>query len=213
MAIDESKYKVYTWKNWMYIHWIINPGLIINEVILGQRVPKIALEDKTSDLPRIERSFIPCPHCKKIHDARIWSAQNGTAFKNWFGLFCPNCEQIIPCIMNIFSSIILIITYPIWGLLKNKLKMYWLSKQPERYSGIVASETPNYFSGKGWVKVGLAWGAFMFLLMVVVTPIIQGKEITIISLLIGLPVWLCGGLGFGYFMKLSMNKKGKSKTS
>ena len=48
MEFDKEKYKVYTWKNWMMLHWILNPGLAINELILGQRVPKVSLEDKTN---------------------------------------------------------------------------------------------------------------------------------------------------------------------
>ena len=46
MEFDKEKYKVYTWKNWMMLHWILNPGLAINELILGQRVPKVSLEDE-----------------------------------------------------------------------------------------------------------------------------------------------------------------------
>jgi hypothetical protein len=52
------------------LHWILNPGLAINELILGQRVPKVRLEDKTIDKPRIERVLIPCPHCETLHDGR-----------------------------------------------------------------------------------------------------------------------------------------------
>ena len=61
MEFNKEKYKIYTWKNWMVLHWILNPGLAINELILGQRIPKISLEDKISNKPRIERTFIPCP--------------------------------------------------------------------------------------------------------------------------------------------------------
>ena len=43
MEFNKEKYKIYTWKNWMVLHWILNPGLAINELILGQRVPKISL--------------------------------------------------------------------------------------------------------------------------------------------------------------------------
>ncbi|MGK0413746.1 MAG: hypothetical protein ACJA1B_001954, partial [Polaribacter sp.] len=111
MEFDKEKFKVYSWKNWMMLHWILNPGLAINELILGQRIPKISLEDKISDKPRMERSFIPCPHCKTLHDGITWSTQNRTAFKNWFGLYCTNCEKIIPCLMNAFSFILLAITF------------------------------------------------------------------------------------------------------
>lgn len=63
MDIHKNKCKVYTWKHWMILHYILNPGLAINELILGQRVPKITPEDKSSEKPRVERSYVPCPHC------------------------------------------------------------------------------------------------------------------------------------------------------
>lgn len=49
MEFNKDKYKVYTWKNWMMLHFILNPGLAINDLIFGQRVPKIRLEDKISN--------------------------------------------------------------------------------------------------------------------------------------------------------------------
>ena len=115
MEFNKEKYKIYSWKNWMMLHWILNPGLAINELILGQRIPKISLEDKTIDKPRIERSLVPCPHCDTLHDTRTWSIQNGTAFNNWFGLYCKNCGNIIPCLTNVFSFLILALTFPFWG--------------------------------------------------------------------------------------------------
>ena len=47
MKLDKKRYKVYSWKNFMVLHWMINPALVINELFFGQRVPKISLEDKT----------------------------------------------------------------------------------------------------------------------------------------------------------------------
>ena len=85
---------------------MLNPGLAINELILGQRVPKIMLIDQISDKPFMERTYVPCPHCDTYHDGRTWSQQNNTAFKNWFGLYCPNCGDIIPCIRNWTSALI-----------------------------------------------------------------------------------------------------------
>src|SRR5690606_7153102 len=29
--IDKHKYKIYTWKNWTYLHYIINPGVAFGE--------------------------------------------------------------------------------------------------------------------------------------------------------------------------------------
>lgn len=207
----DKKYTVYTWKNWMYLHWIINPGLVINELILGQRIPKITLVDKTSNKSKLESSYIPCPHCNTIHDAKTWSTTNKTAFKNWFGLYCPNCDNIIPCLINIFSYLILAITYPIWGWFKKPLKSSWLEKQPERFKNLDLESKPNPFAGKGWIKIGFSWGFFMFVFMTIVFPLSQGEEITLLKTLIGIPVWIIASLLFGYTMKLLMGNPQKKK--
>lgn len=213
MEYDNKKWKIYTRKNWMMIHWMINPALAINELILGQRVPKISLEDKQSDKPRIERTYIPCPHCEELHDSRTWSAENNTAFKNWFGLYCPNCGKIIPCLMNIFSLIILAITFPLWGWFKDSLKNNWLKKQPKRFADIDSTNFSNSYEGSGWLKQGLSFGIIMYFFMTILFPIILKEEITQENLLIGIPINLIGGLVFGYAMKLFMTKKEKNTTS
>ncbi len=207
MKFDKEKYKVYTWKNGMILHWILNPGLAINELILGQRVPKISLEDKTIDKPRIERTFVPCPHCETLHDGRTWSTTNGTAFKNWFGLYCKNCGKIIPCLSNILSFLILLITFPVWGWFRDSLKEKWLEKQPKRYENIDIENIPNPFDKKNWILSGLIWGAFMFLIISIILPSFSGQIITLKSLFVGVISWTIGGLAFGYIMKLFNNKK------
>lgn len=202
----DKKYKVYTWKNWIYLHWMLNPGLVINELILGQRVPKLSLIDKTSNKPRFESSFIPCPHCETIHDDRTWSAANGTGFKNWFGLYCPNCKQIIPCSTNIFTGIILILTYPLWGWFRKSLKVKWLKKQPDRFKTINTPTTPKLINKKGWIVMGLTWGALMFLTMTFGFPFFMGEEVNLEDISIGLVIWSIAGLIFGYTMKVFLNK-------
>lgn len=213
MEFDKEKYKVYTWKNWMMLHWVLNPGLAINELLFGQRVPKVSLEDKTSKKPRVERTFVPCPHCEKLHDGRTWATQNGTAFKNWFGLYCPNCGKIIPCLRNWFSLIILAVTFPVWGWFRKSLKSKWLKNQPKRYEKIDITIKPNPFDKKAWIKTGLTWGTMMFLIMTVVFPYFIGQKITLRSILAGLIIWTIGGLVFGYTMKLISTKKGKNTSS
>ena len=84
MDIDHNKYKVWKLPNLLLVHWILNPGLAFNELILGQRMPKVTLIDKTSDVPLMEKQYIPCPHCGAIHNGLIWSKKN--AFGNWFGI-------------------------------------------------------------------------------------------------------------------------------
>lgn len=210
MEFDREKYNVYTWKNWMILHWILNPGLVINELIVGQRVPKVSLEEK-SNKPRVERSRIPCPHCNTLHDGRTWSTHNGTAFKNWFGLYCPTCGNIIPCLINVFSFIILALTYPIWGWFKNSLKAQWLKKQPKRFENRNLERIPNPFDKKTWPITGLTFGAIMFVVMSLVYPYLTGVEITWETLLSGAIIWAIGGLTFGYVMKIYMGKSFQKK--
>jgi len=208
MNFDKDKYKVYTWKNWMVLHYLLNPGLVINELILGQRIPKVSLEDQTSEKPFLERSYVPCPHCETLHDGRTWSTQNGTAFKNWFGLYCPNCGEIIPCLMNLTTLLVLTVTFPIWGWFKNSLKQRWLENQPARYKDIEPDQVENPFEGLGWIKEGLGWGILTSILLLIFFPLI-GIDILsrqVIVTFLGLIV--VGGPLFGFIMKLFFEKTG-----
>lgn len=53
MEIDTKKFRVYTWKHWASLHWSLNPGLALNELVFGQKMPKIYLEDIGSYKPKI----------------------------------------------------------------------------------------------------------------------------------------------------------------
>src|SRR5690625_4170602 len=109
--IDKNRYKIYTWKNWMMLHWIINPGLAVNDLILRQRVPKLSLLDKTIDKPRVERTFIPCPHCSSLLVGCSWSTQSGMAFNSRFRLYCKDCGCVMPCLNNGVSFIVLVVNF------------------------------------------------------------------------------------------------------
>ena len=191
----------------MVFHWILNPVVAINELILGQRIPKVMLEDKTLNKPKFQRTFVPCPHCKTLHDQKTWATQNGTAFKNWFGLYCKSCGNIIPCVTNAFSFLILAITFPVWGWFKKDLKSIWLKKQPKRYENSNINQESNAFNENHWIKAGLLWGAFMFLLNDIVHPYFNEEKITGATLFFGAILWAIGGLAFGHSMNAFMNKK------
>lgn len=211
MVVDRTKYKVWDRKNFNVIHFMLNPGLAINELILGQRVPKIMLIDQTSDKPLMERTYVPCPHCGIYHDGRTWSQQNKTAFKNWFGLYCSNCKGIIPCIRNWTSALLLCLTYPIWFWWINSWKRSWLNKQPERYSKLNFQAIEH--KKVNWLRMGLLWGTFMFIVMTLLMPLITGTEYSLTLILVNLPIWAIGGLTFGYVMKLWMGKKIRNDNS
>lgn len=61
---------------------------------------------------------------------------------------------------------------------------------------------------KSWIKFGLIWGVFMFLMMNIVFPLIDGNGLDIKRVLIGIPVWIVFGLIFGYVSR----KKPKPNT-
>ena len=58
-----------------------------------------------------------------------------------------------------------------------------------------------------WLISGLLFGLFMYFAMAIIYPLIAQQEITQRALVIGIPLWLIGGLGWGYIMKIVMNKK------
>jgi hypothetical protein len=209
MEFDHDRYKVYTWRHPFILHWILNPGLAINELVFGQRVPRLSLIDRTEEYPQLEGSRVPCPHCGTLNDGRTWSAQNGTAFGNWFGLYCPACGGVIPCLMNATSWLILAVTFPLWGWFRKPLFERWLRRQPARFRDLDLSSQPDPYAGRGWIVQGLSFGAIMFLLMELLFRWLMGDPITGRSLLIGLVIWTLGGLAFGYSMKLFMQKQGK----
>ena len=210
MNYDKTKYKVWTWKNPMMLHWIINPGLAFNELALGQRPPKVTLIERNSNKSLVERTLIPCPHCETLHSGLKWSSQNKTAFKNWFGYYCDNCGNIIPCLRNLTSYVILGVTFPIWFWFQDKWKEKWLEKQKIRFSkplNLAYSEPTK----SQWLLTGVVFGVFMYVLMEILFPLIEGESLTQKRLLLGIPAWLIGGVIFGLIMKW-FNRKRKMKT-
>ena len=207
VVYDKSKFKVRTCLHWTMIHWIINPGFVINELVLGQCEPIILLVDLAKDKPINQRQFVPCPHCAMLHDKRKWSNKN--AFKNWFGLYCPNCGQTIPCIHNLTSLLIIILSSPIWIWFVRKWKENWLKQQPSRFENTEVKKVTS--QNELWLKMGFGWGGQMFVIMTLITPLLQGKVITPKNVLIGFVVWILGGFAFGYNMKYRMGKKNENK--
>ena len=68
MHYDKNKYKIWNWKSPVIFHWMLNPGVVINELILGQTIPKVMLIELEGDKPFYNRSLVPCPHCKTLHN-------------------------------------------------------------------------------------------------------------------------------------------------
>lgn len=203
MNIDQTKYKVWTWKSPMVLHWIINPGLMVNELILGQRVPKITLIEKDNSKPLAERSFIPCPHCDTLHSGLKWTPQNNTAFQNWFGLYCDHCEKIIPCVRNLTSFLVIILTAPLWFWFKDNWKQKWLAEQKEKFSKPLSLITPQF----NWKHIGMRFGIDMFILMNLFEYFIMHQPLSLLRLLLSLIIYLLSGIFFGFIMKQLVSGK------
>ena len=60
------------------------------------------------------------------------------------------------------------------------------------------------FEGLGWIREGLFFGLFMFFFNTLLLPIILGEEYSLLKILVGIPLWILGGLSFGYAMKITM---------
>ena len=135
MRYDKNRFKIRTLPDPLVLNWVLNPLIVFNELIFGQRLPKVTLIDKKSDKSSMEGSYIPCPHCDTLHDSRLWA--KGNAFEHWFGFVCPSCHEIIPCLWNIFSLAILAITFPLWYIPARFFRRRWLEKEKERLAKVL----------------------------------------------------------------------------
>lgn len=79
-------------------HWVINPGLAVNELILGQRLPKQMFICQSCPDPLGMRTFVHCTGCGTYSGSMIWSRGNG--FGHWLGLVCPECGRRVPMLAN-----------------------------------------------------------------------------------------------------------------
>lgn len=95
------------WWNVLILHWLINPGLAVNEVFLGQRIPSRILTCRRC--MGMASQFCQCPGCSRFHHLKIWEK---VPFGNWLGLVCPDCGVSIPCYKNFTSRILLFLALP-----------------------------------------------------------------------------------------------------
>lgn len=202
MKVDDKKFKTWQLPSPLLLHWILNPGLAINELVLGQRIPKVTLIDETSDAPLIERQYVPCPHCHTIHQGAIWSKKG--AFQNWFGLVCPTCEKIIPCLWNITSLLLLAVFSPLWWWFHQPLKEKWRQFKLRQYA-TTNFDVPLHENSTSWLKIGVTFGILMFVLALTILWLndnLADKSLLSITIVCAL-----AGVGFGGAMKLLLGTK------
>ena len=162
MQYDKNRFKVHSLPHPLVLFWVLFPALIVNELIFGQRQPKVTLIDKESDKPLLERCYIPCPHCETLNDARLWGKRN--AFGHWFGFVCPSCHQVIPCLWNVFSLAVLAITFPLWYFPARFFRPRWLEKEKKRLANVlerplIQAKSINWLlRGTRWIHVRVYGG-------------------------------------------------------
>lgn len=204
----------------MYWHAILNPGIAFNELVLGQRSPQRVYVCKSCDLPMVDRGYVHCSECGTFHNGRIWSHKN--AFGNWIGLACPSCSALIPCMWNLTSRLLLLVSAPVWWFPVKQYKTKLIAQQYKR----IADNQTNYVDEKSntpikinYTRMGLQFGFLMGLCMAFLPFVLLGISgfshqfglgvffISILGFLISIP----SGLLFGFMMKSIMDKKGDQR--
>ena len=199
-------FKRLEWPNWMIVHWVLNPGLAFNEVVLGQRLPKLMLTCQSCPGPLLERQFVPCPHCGTVHDGLRWAGRHG--FGNWLGMVCPECKKRIPCLWNLTSLVVLALLSPLWYV---PYRYYFrdrpTSPPPSR------PDLPTTKTVKWW-KMGLFYGSVMWAstsLMSAIHPCPKTGPVSTLSVAIDAVIWLAAGAVFGLFMQFFLTRKSKTR--
>jgi MFS family permease len=189
----------------LILHWVLNPGLAFNEVVLGQRLPKLQLICRTCEGALMERSYVPCPTCRHIHWGRLWKRTR--AFGNGRRISCPACGAAIPCLWNVFSLVILAVTSPLWVL---PYRLYFRGRPVRPIYDLVdgVPPKPRAITRKTWILMGAGWGALMWVVMSLLPVLLPpDKERVSRMLIVGLPVWAFGGLTFGFLMWLFLGRR------
>lgn len=98
------------------VHWMLNPGLAFNELVLGQVVPRYTdtCAGCTFSPAFGKGRYVQCGDCGAYHNNQVWEGANG--FGNWLGMVCPDCGGTVPRVWNFLSLIVLTLTFPIWWL-------------------------------------------------------------------------------------------------
>jgi len=66
---------------------------------------------------------------------------------------------------------------------------------------------------KNWIREGLIFGCFIYVLNILIFPMLfENTELSLKRALIGIPVFLVCGLGYGYFTRILYPKWTKKKT-
>lgn len=192
------------------LHWVLNPCLALNELILGQRIPARELVDQLSDAPWFERVYLECKRCGELHKALLWRK---STMGNWFGLLCPVCEAKIPTLLNVFSRALLIPTAPLWFPLKLAFEKQLHRKQLARIRN-TPSLPPDIrgMSLRAALVTGGVWATLMYLFFILIMPMIARTDMSSQTpMTYALAALMCavGGLLFGLYLRWASNRRVK----
>ena len=207
MQYDKNRFKVRSLSHPLVLLWILFPGTMFFELMLGLRLPKVVLIDKENDKPRT--TYIPCPHCETLNDRRLWAA-----FEHWFGFVCPSCHEIIPCLWNIFSLGILAITFPLWYFPVRLFRHRWIEKEKERLAKVLERpliQAKSINSPLIFLISAFASGVSMWVMWVVMEVLWERGEWDLKTMLESLPICIVAGFGMGVFMGWIEKDKEKEK--
>ncbi|MEO1039496.1 MAG: hypothetical protein AAFX09_08110 [Pseudomonadota bacterium] len=201
MEYDRDRFTVWKLPHWALVHWVVNPGLAINELIFGQRIPKVTLVERNPDKALNDRQFAPCPSCGAINDGRVYGA---SAFGNYAGLACIECGEKIPTLKNALTWLLLMVTWPVWKPLERRYGPAMLARQHERLKAVQAEGLPEKTKVSGLsmgLFFGLAMGVFFFFQQFLFT----GDPMRALTIALGSA--LACGLFFGLVMKLWLSMR------
>jgi hypothetical protein len=189
------------------MHWILNPGIAFNELVLGQRLPKRILVCLNCELPLKDRQYVPCPSCGAINDGKIWAGKSKNRFGNWRGLVCPACGEFIPCLWNLTSLVFLVVLFPFWYL---PYQLFFINRKPLRPSNkipIVVEKSAI----KSVIEMALSWTIFMWIALSAIPflwNMLKYGKMDFDNLIIESILWPLGGLFVGVTMHWFLNQKG-----
>jgi hypothetical protein len=122
------------------------------------------------------------------------------------------CKEEIPCIWNIFSLLTLLLTSPFWA---PPYYMYFRGNplRPMFQVENGMSPAPKPVTKSKWIVLGAAWGGLMWLFMSLL-PALNGKSGAHAwnAAILGIPVWTCGGILFGFGMWFFLGRAARKKS-
>jgi uncharacterized protein (TIGR02996 family) len=77
------------------LHWKLNPGLAVNELVFGTRLLRDTLLCAGCGL-----YCVRCPACRRFPDARDLLR----GFADWLGIRCPDCGAQLPLVTNFVTA-------------------------------------------------------------------------------------------------------------